>query len=478
MKSSTLSTVVLSLAFWLGLSALLHAEMLKIPQTGQTKTYAAGDDGALRTGMPWPLPRFQVIYCRNGGQCSDQALDCDADASTDAILDRLTGLMWARSGNLAAGGRTWSEAVSFSRNLALCGFTDWRLANVNELESLVNVSAQDIAAYLEAQAFTDMQSDYYWSSTTVAMLLQWAWKVHMSAGMAFFSAKAGETLPVLPVRGATALPAKIQQTGQNQTLAAGDDGDVKAGTGWPSTRFSVIYCNSQGRCQAQDMDCDGNAATDMVRDNLTGLTWARSANLSKGPAAWTAGLGFTNALSLCGVSRWRLPDRKELHSLTDYSASAPALPPAHPFASLEVHGGYWTSTTWSVNDQYAWLVGMSTGDISACPKKDAHNVWPVMTGCLLAFAEQFALEIDCLELGGQKWGFTFQYTGEGLKWEIAPASIMQASATQMACLVVENDLSIQIPCADFFGTPVGFLFQYTGNGLVWEISPASIHLVH
>ena len=29
-----------------------------VPQTGQTTSYAAGDDGALKPGVAWPNPRF------------------------------------------------------------------------------------------------------------------------------------------------------------------------------------------------------------------------------------------------------------------------------------------------------------------------------------------------------------------------------------------------------------------------------------
>jgi hypothetical protein len=29
-----------------------------VPQTGQTTSYAAGDDGAIQAGVPWPSPRF------------------------------------------------------------------------------------------------------------------------------------------------------------------------------------------------------------------------------------------------------------------------------------------------------------------------------------------------------------------------------------------------------------------------------------
>ncbi|MFW5807290.1 MAG: hypothetical protein ACOCWU_06440, partial [Spirochaetota bacterium] len=32
---------------------------IELPRTGQTDMYAAGDDGDLQTGVPWPTPRFE-----------------------------------------------------------------------------------------------------------------------------------------------------------------------------------------------------------------------------------------------------------------------------------------------------------------------------------------------------------------------------------------------------------------------------------
>ena len=51
-----------------------------------------------------------------------------------------------------------------------------------------------------------------------------------------------------------------------------------------------------------------------------------------------------NTNAYLGRSDWRLPNRKELRSLADYSTGAPALPAGHPFNDL-VGITYWSSTT-------------------------------------------------------------------------------------------------------------------------------------
>jgi len=53
-------------------------------------------------------------------------------------IDPSTGLMWAAKDNGKA--VTWHKAVSYCRNLRLAGYSDWRLATLDELASLVDKS--------------------------------------------------------------------------------------------------------------------------------------------------------------------------------------------------------------------------------------------------------------------------------------------------------------------------------------------------
>jgi hypothetical protein len=93
-----------------------------IPQTGQKISYAAGDDGNLRIGKPWPTPRF-------------------ADNGDGTVTDRLTHLMWTKNANHANGTSDWEEALLKSAACAEGGYTDWRLPNRNELESLIDLGS-------------------------------------------------------------------------------------------------------------------------------------------------------------------------------------------------------------------------------------------------------------------------------------------------------------------------------------------------
>ena len=88
---------------------------------------------------------------------------------------------------------------------------------------------------------------------------------------------------------------------------------------WPNPRFTV--------------------SGDCVTDNLTGLMWAKNANLPNGTRTWQGALDYVASMNsgsgLCGYHDWRLPNRKELLSLIDYSQYNPALPLNHPFINVQ-----------------------------------------------------------------------------------------------------------------------------------------------
>lgn len=139
---------------------------VNLPQTGQTTSYATGDDGNLQKGVAWPSPRFTI----------------GTGAEADCVTDNLTGLMWVKSPDSIT--RTWSDALTYANGLiSICGYDDWRLPNVNELESLVNAEQANTATWLTTQGFSNVQASFYWSSTTFASLTGYAWVVSMFSGL-------------------------------------------------------------------------------------------------------------------------------------------------------------------------------------------------------------------------------------------------------------------------------------------------------
>lgn len=149
-----------------------------VARTGQTNSYAAGDDGALQKGVAWPSTRF-------------------TDNGNGTVTDNLTGLIWLKRVT-AFWKLAWTNALSScaTLNSGEQGLTDgsqegdWRLPNVMELRSLIKAGAY--APALQSSPFTDIQysdTSHYWSSTTYAGGTANAYRVTLSVGQVATSAK-------------------------------------------------------------------------------------------------------------------------------------------------------------------------------------------------------------------------------------------------------------------------------------------------
>lgn len=146
-----------------------HAADAPIPKTGQTTSYATGDDGELQKGVAWPSPRF-------------------TDKDDGTVLDNLTGLIWLKNASCATDAMNWSSALTYVATLAegSCSLSDgssagnWRLPNRRELFSLVDSTGYN-PALPSGHPFTSVQG-YYWSGTTYIGDTSRAWYLYLYFG--------------------------------------------------------------------------------------------------------------------------------------------------------------------------------------------------------------------------------------------------------------------------------------------------------
>lgn len=149
------------------------------------------------------------------------------------------------------------------------------------------------------------------------------------------------------VCGKMSFPAPVARTGATaaDSQRANDDGNLRRGMPWPSTRFS-----SQGN--------------GTVLDNLTGLMWTQDTNCW-GNLYWGNGSTLISNLSTLNTqgtgcpgysasySDWRISNSRELMSLVDaHQTGSEFLPSGHPFTNVT---GPHQSSTWMY---HLWVTGV------------------------------------------------------------------------------------------------------------------------
>lgn len=343
-----------------GFQSIVMTSLLK---TGQIECYdtrgvnipcaGTGQDGALQMGARWATPRF---------------VD-----SNHTVVDELTGLIWTKDASLGYFPLIWQEALDYIRDMnrrKAFGYSDWRLPNRKELFSLV--SHVNINPALPTDnPFVNIFSGYYWTSTTCTRLPNQAWYVHFGGARVFKGMKHGSYM-VWPVRGGTGGVLRLARTGQKRCFSehgeviqcsdTGQDGSLQMGAAWPELRF---YAHGT-----------------TVIDKLTDLMWTKNANLPSKGLNWQSALDVISSMNgekAYGHRDWRLPNARELESLTDMGSHTPALPLDHPFE--QVQECYWTGTTSVYDPRYAWVLYMGDGAVGV-GYKEIHDfcVWPVRGG--------------------------------------------------------------------------------------------------
>jgi hypothetical protein len=321
-----------------------------------------GQDGDFQAGVPFPTPRF-------------------TDNNDGTVTDNLTGLIWLQDAN-RFGEVPWEEALSNARRLASGshGLEDgsqadaWRLPNVNELQSLLDLSNPSGPALPAGHPFKNAQVANYWSSTSVAAFPALGWYVALAVGPPVFDLKFN-AMRMWPVRGEST---RVARTGQQKCwnsrgeevpcAGTGQDGEFQAGVPWPDPRFT-----------------DNRDGT--VTDNLTGLIWTKNAT-PFGTRTWEQALRDCNDLASGGIEglidgsvahTWRLPNIHELRSLEDYGEARPALPVRHPFDNVR-QSLCWSSTSVPSAPNLARFLFVGIGSCVWDHKNVLMGVWPVRGG--------------------------------------------------------------------------------------------------
>jgi hypothetical protein len=291
------------------------------------------------------------------------------DNGNGTINDQATGLMWTQSDSGV--GMDWEQALAWAQTKngeKLLGYSDWRLPNTKELQTLVDYtrSAEATAAANVGPAINPLfkissitneagaaDYPYFWTNTSAkanpTTAFNSAWYVAFGraadasgkdlhgAGAVRFDAKVmgkaqGQDAErvfnyVRLVRGAAAMvnttknSYTVVDTGQTKTFNATAALTTAPTSGQP---FYGQDAQVSGKQASYTKSADGLTVT----DNITGLTWQQSPDTtadgtidSKDKLTWTqtqARPAVLNAANYGGYSDWRLPTIKELYSLMNF----------------------------------------------------------------------------------------------------------------------------------------------------------------
>jgi hypothetical protein len=420
-------------------STAAFAGTAPLAKTGQTSCFdasgnltlcgtgvGAGQEGHLRRGVEWPIPRFT----KNGD---------------GTVTDNMTGLIWLEDANCADTTVVFDDALAFANTLydgstahsgGDCGLSDgsvagdWRVPNMFEATSLMDhgyankgvPNTTGTGQWGEGDPFSDIQPTYWTStfnpqnktfahnawyqppflSSNVKSALYSVWPVRGPVGgggpaqTAIVLADGGIQFPDGSVQStAASVRVVIPKTGQEgcynssgssiPCAGTGQDGDHRAGVAWPNPRFTI---NGDGT----------------VTDNMTGLVWLEDASCG-GSRTWTSALEWASARLFdgsidaggvnqdCGLSdgslpgEWGVPTLAEYESLAYMEADNPAVPntagtgqwaEGDPFIGIPSGNVYWwSSTTVESGPGSAYLGFLRSHATATSSKTGAYQVWAV-----------------------------------------------------------------------------------------------------
>jgi hypothetical protein len=387
----------------LALGSASFAGATGFPATGQTTASTANKNDRITGAVAVP----------DDGTLQAGATLSYTDNGDGTITDNNTGLMWEKKGDNGGlhdkdngypwtGNGTqetiwdWLDDVNAEGGTGFAGYSDWRIPNAKELESLVSFQSappmtsaafhNNCVAGVTVLTGSCTVTSNYWSSTT------WPTSPSMAAGVSFYEGllfvyDKVSAPKVRAVRGGLSGPSVLPATGQTTAykadkndgiagaVAVPDDGTVRAGA-------------------AMSFTDNGNGT---ITDNVTGLVWEKKSDNGglhdKDNYYYWSGNGDqetlwdwiedVNAEAFGGAQDWRIPNARELLSIASFQGSAPAAFNNNCVPGATVLTGsctknlpYWTSTsqissTVGGSSICAWYVG-ANGDVYPYFKSSAY----------------------------------------------------------------------------------------------------------
>ncbi|CAA6803517.1 MAG: Unknown protein [uncultured Sulfurovum sp.] len=109
--------------------------------------------------------------------------DFTRDGTTEVVSDTVTTLTWQDTNASHSNLKTWEAALNYCENLNFANSTAWRLANVNELTTLVDRTKKKLVIDDAFQYVGQQDITLYWtSSTALDHLKNKSWAINLAKG--------------------------------------------------------------------------------------------------------------------------------------------------------------------------------------------------------------------------------------------------------------------------------------------------------
>jgi arylsulfatase A-like enzyme len=258
------------------------------------------------------------------------------DNGNGTITDSVTGLMWQKVDN---GESTWETAVANAAGITTGGYNDWRLPTPSELFSILNHNNGNPAA---------IDTTYFPNNPGGTAGYWWTGDLYGSSTVNVWCANAGGGLGPKP---------------KTETISAGG-----------TLRYHARYVRGAKPTNGHNYLNNGDGT---ITDLDTGLMWSQVPGAA---VTWEGALTYAENLTLGGYTDWRLPNIKELQTLTDYAlATATSTTGIKPSINRTLFPAatataYWSSTTVKgATTTEAWLVEAGINS-SSNPQRNSQGI--------------------------------------------------------------------------------------------------------
>ncbi len=314
------------------------------------------------------------------------------DNADETITDKVTNLMWQKTENKRM---NWYEALKYAKQMNLAGYNDWRLPNIKELNTILDVSYKDKWWYFRDFFPADGLEPpllHYFSSTVYEKT--YAWVTNFCFGYDGYYASKYAPLLMRAVRNIEKI-GKIEKIETKKIFQLPDTGQILC---YDDMGNQISPPKEDEKFYAQDgsfninplsftkLRSDAKEVEDettweegwrMIKDNNTGLIWEiKSANINdinyKGDRYnwddaknYIEKLNKTNYLGFCD---WRFPNKEELRTIVDYNDIVPAID--LKYFPNTISDFYWSKDTYMPNPVMIWGIYFVYG-CGICYLKDS-----------------------------------------------------------------------------------------------------------